>query len=284
MHLNHPKYRLTYEAFSKYSSKLALVSSFEELVEVTNLSLKYFFDFKLLRIFISKKEYSRVVFFLPNKCILQKENLKFCKFEKELKKHKIPIYRELPGAEEFPDALQFDEINYQNPKLWGWFFEYANVQVYLSLVSDDIKKFGVEDLDILRLFVETFSGKYQQLVLRTQLEEKNRNLEKALHEIEKKNFEINNIIAHQKEIIRKRTKSLEEKNLMLLELIAVNSHNLREPLTRILGLLEISGDSDYIELKDVILPYLRESAEDLDKTIQNTIGKSSSVINLRNLD
>lgn len=282
MHFNNPKYRLTYEAFSKFSSKLAVVSTFEDLYEVTSLSLKYFFDFHQLRLHVVKKGISKIIMFSSNTYSIENESIKRFPFEADLRATKIPIYQEIDSN--FTEDLPFILTTCKHPKLWGWFFEYANVKVCLSLISDDVRKFGIDDLDILRLFVETFSGKYQQLLLRNQLEEKNRNLERALKEIEEKNNEIQTIIARQKEIIRKRTKSIEEKNLMLLELIAVNSHNVREPLTRILGLLEVCQLSDYNEIKETILPYLKQSAEDLDNTIKNTINKSFSVINLKKLN
>lgn len=284
MHFQNPKYRLTYEAFSKYSSKLAMVGSFEELNDVTSLSLKYFFDFHQLRVHILKKDVSKTIMFFSNSYLLATQNSAIYSFEKDLKRTKIPIYREIENSDLQMNDIPFDISSCEHPKLWGWYFEYANVKVCLSLVSDDRNRFGIEDLDILRLFVETYSGKYQQLMLRSQLEEKNRNLEKALREVEEKTEEIHSIIARQKEIIRKRTKSIEEKNLMLLELITVNSHNVREPLTRILGLLEICNTSDPKEITETILPFLKQSAEDLDNTIKSTIMKSSGVISERRPD
>ncbi|GLB49889.1 hypothetical protein Y10_22570 [Neptunitalea sp. Y10] len=229
-----------------------------------------------MRIHITKNGISRVILFKPKKYEFI-NGIDLFPYEKELSLTKVPIYRELDAKLDM--YLPFCVSKCSNPKLWSWYFDYSNAEIYLSLLSDDTEVFQIEDLDILRLFVETFSGKYQQLILRRELEKNNKNLRKALKEIEKKNEEINSIISHQKEIIRKRTKSIKEKNNMLLEMISVNSHNVREPLTRILGLLDTCDTTDCTELVTVILPYLKASAQDLDTIIKATIAKSYDVVN-----
>ena len=88
------------------------------------------------------------------------------------------------------------------------------------------------------------------------------------------------IVDQQKEVIDDRTKKLKEKNKELAEISQLNAHTVREPLSRILGLIEISDYYSAEELKTEVLDHLKTSSEDLDKALKDVIERSAKAIEL----
>mgnify|MGYP000229865445 CR=1 FL=1 len=93
-------------------------------------------------------------------------------------------------------------------------------------------------------------------------------------------FKISKIVDQQKEGIDDRTKELKEKNKELAEISQLNAHTVREPLSRILGLIEISDYYSAEELKTEVLDHLKTSSEDLDKALKDVIERSAKAIEL----
>ena len=176
----------------------------------------------------------------------------------------------------FDNYLFFDKL--VSPMLWGWHFQYNNLDVCVSVLSDNTKRFVNGDIEILHLVVDTVITKYQELRFKIELENKNKNLHEALLLIEKKNKQINQIVYNQKAIIDARTKEIRGKNNKLLEISKMNAHNVREPLSRILGIVDIIDHLSAEELHGEALGFLKDSASDLDCTLQKIIAMSDAEI------
>lgn len=269
------KYRITYEAFSKFSGSVSKAQTIDELAVVVKRNLKYFFDFKLLRICIFE-EGKPVIF------SFQKNEYNICKFKKNIQDYEKDLLRtEIPFRKELdlnlisnlpicPDLIK--------PYLWGWHFNYNRIKVCTSLISDETKVFNNGDVEILNLLVDSFTIKYQHLLLQSKLNEKNKSLEKAVKLIEKKNLQIYKIVNSQKETIHIRTKEIKKKNSKLLEISQLNAHNVREPLSRILGLIDISEHFESFELSENILEPLKISATELDHALKSIVEQSTQEI------
>ncbi len=87
----------------------------------------------------------------------------------------------------------------------------------------------------------------------------------------KLNATIGNLAAEQEKIIASRTEALQQSNKKLVDLVQFNVHNLREPITRITGLLLLKkeiGDEDFFIN---CLPMIDEAVTDLDNTLKDLI-------------
>lgn len=156
----------------------------------------------------------------------------------------------------------------------GWHFQYNDLNVCTSILADDSKRFVSGDIEMLHLLVDAVTTKFKELQFKNELEHKNKNLKEALFSL-RKNIEINRILDNKKAIIAARTKEIRGKNKKLLEISKMNAHNVREPLSRILGLVEIADHLSPEELQDDVLGFLKESAQDLDHTLKEIIEMSA---------
>lgn len=94
------------------------------------------------------------------------------------------------------------------------------------------------------------------------------------HRIERQNAEIANINEGLEERVKQRTEELEIQNKRLIEYTFINSHLLRGPLSRILGLINLM-EHDQTMKQSEMLKLLRKSGEELDEVV----GKISDVLN-----
>ncbi|MGB3774394.1 MAG: histidine kinase, partial [Leeuwenhoekiella sp.] len=86
------------------------------------------------------------------------------------------------------------------------------------------------------------------------------------------------IVDNQQTVITERMKEISIKNDKLLEISKMNAHHVREPLSRIMGIVEIIDHLSTEELHNEALGYLRDSAKDLDCTLKQIIDMSSTEI------
>ena len=87
----------------------------------------------------------------------------------------------------------------------------------------------------------------------------------------KLNAAINKLASEQEKTIESRTEELRESNKQLLALVQFNVHNMREPLTRIMGLMNLKKDVTLDEFENTCLPMMEKAANDLDKTLKDVV-------------
>jgi tetratricopeptide (TPR) repeat protein len=107
--------------------------------------------------------------------------------------------------------------------------------------------------------------------LNTELEKKQEKIIRQSEELRASNLEIEKINSNLEKIIEERTRTIKEKNKLLREYAYFNSHQIRGPLARILGLVALVN----IEYKDNFGPHLQmlqQAGNDLDDAI-DTINK-----------
>ena len=280
MNLSDAKYRITYEAFSKFSSSLSKAETLENLGKTINRHLKYLFNFKAFRIMLVNDGELNGYTFTKGKYIQHTLSKDLAPHELKLLANQVPFVEELKTSD-LPDYLAHLSLN--QGKLWGWFLNYTSYQVCTSLISDEEEQFDHSDAAILHLLAESVSSKYRQIYLGQKLLENNLNLERLVKEIELKNKEIEGINSNQQSIIESRTQELQLKNKKLIELSHLNAHDLREPLSRVLGLLEITSHLSDTDVREAILPQIKESAEELDTIIKRVVRQSEAEINTKKL-
>ncbi len=75
----------------------------------------------------------------------------------------------------------------------------------------------------------------------------------------------------------KHLKSIEEQNKTLKEIAWMQSHVVRAPLARIMGIIHLINDSSVIEEKGELLKYILDSAIELDAIIKEIVNKSTTI-------
>ncbi|UBZ09036.1 hypothetical protein LDL79_09435 [Leeuwenhoekiella palythoae] len=279
MNLSGAKYRITYEAFSKFSGNLSKVESLEELGKIISRHLKYLFNYKVFKIMILHEQSLAGYTFLPGKTITHHQQQDLEPYERLLLKDKIPFVNSIDSTE-LPEYLKDVKLN--NGNLWGWFLAYSEYQICISLVSDDDTYFSSSDVDIVHLLADSVASKYRQISLSEILQQNNIHLESLVTEIACKNKEIKAINDNQQLVIEARTEELLQKNKKLFELSRLNAHDLREPLSRVLGLLELAEHLPQDELRSSILPKIKEASGHLDQVIQRVVTQSEKeLINIK---
>lgn len=75
----------------------------------------------------------------------------------------------------------------------------------------------------------------------------------------------------------KHLKSIEKQNETLREIAWMQSHVVRAPLARIMGIIHLINDSSVIEEKGELLKYILDSAIELDAIIKEIVNKSTTI-------
>lgn len=273
------KYRITYEAYSKFSSQLSKVNDIDGLIAVVSKNLKYFFSYQIFRIIlIENKKTLAYTFTNTNKQYTSSGSSSLLNHEKKIAKTQIPLHTSCKD-QELLRFLNNNNDGLDNDKdLWGWYFNYTKIEVITSIVTKADLPLTISDVEILRLVVDTFTTKHKELQLDKQLKLKNENLKEAIIKIEDQNSKIKEINDNQQQIIFDRTDEIRKKNESLVKLSFLNAHSLREPLTRILGLLDLSDELDSNEFKSNFKEYIKESALELDQILNKVIEQSVEAI------
>ncbi|PRX42996.1 histidine kinase [Salegentibacter salegens] len=267
-------YRITYETFSKFSNNLNRCKSLEEVSQVSVRFLKYLLNFHLFRISVNQAG-SYLVYCQCNAKgefeLISKENL--LTHELQILENNIPI-----KTEEIPSQLSEKIISntLDSPALWCWTFKKMDVDFTVSLISDKNKAFDVGDIEMLKLISDSFQAKFQEIHLKEELYHKNQSLLQALDVIKIQNKKINQIVENQKQTIANRTKEVVEKNEKLLHISALNAHNVREPLSRIQGIVQLFEAFDDKTCREELLPKLKQSSEEMDQVLREVIEMASS--------
>ena len=267
-------YRVAYEAFSQFSNKVSRCSSLEEMGEVMHHHLKYFLNFRVIRIAVEQN--GKFLFFA-----LMGEEAQFdleppaglMPYEKVLYEKEIPI-----RTSEIPEELlaqKLKKTELRNPVLWGWTIRKNNRKLLVSLLADNSKPFATGDIELLKLAVDSFEAKLHEIELKRQLDKKNRTLTEALETIQLQNEKIQAIVENQKLTIEERTREIASKNEKLLHISALNAHNVREPLSRIQGIIQLFEVFDDRTCREELIPKLISSAEEMDGVLREVIQMAS---------
>lgn len=238
----------------------------DEIAYTMRIHLKYLFNFHVFRVNFSWEEYSIQINVSPTNATV-KELDSLLPHEVILHQAKRPMHWTDPGSLSLPD--EFSMPPDEEAKLWGWRFERLDCQLVISLLSGKSKYFSGRDATFIKLVAESLESKLLELCL--------------FRVLDKKNQVISNINQQQQEVIRQRTSEIAAKNEKLVEISIMNAHQVREPLSRILGLISLVDFCKTPEqMKLQVLPRLKQSAADLDETLKEVITKATAeVANLK---
>lgn len=260
--------RVTYEAFSKFSNSLSRCRSFEEIATCFKINLKYLFNCYFFRVSFNRhSQYIHLMVSATDTNIKVQAVPEYFLVEKVLLEKKLPVYWTEPEEFGLPAAYVLPET--EEPKLWGWLFNHkSDRQITVTVLSGKSRSFTPKEVVILKMVTEALETKLLEICLFQELEE-------ALHIIQDKNKTINTIMEQQQDTIRLRTQEIAAKNEKLLEISVLNAHQVREPLSRMLGLISIFDYYEAEQLKSEIIPMLKQSSTDLDNALQEVVTKAT---------
>lgn len=268
-------YRITYEAYSKFANDVNRCTDLEDVADVCQTHLKYLINFRIIRMTIAQHEKNFIFELYGNNIWFDlNQDTQLFPYETELLEKEIPLL-----TNEIPEGLIKDKIDRDllyDPVIWGWNFNKGERKILVSLLADQEKAFSVGDIDILKLVVDCVQAKFSEIYLKRQLDIQNKNLARAYDTIKSQNLEIQRIVDNQKDTIRKRTKSIAEKNEKLLHISALNAHNIREPLSRIQGIVQLIELVDHETFCAELVPKLESTVEEMDDVLKEVVEMASN--------
>lgn len=239
--------RLMYEAFSAFSSALIKCQNIQQVEQCLGEHLKYIVNFDLFRLRFKGRQDEIVLL------VSRTEGMTTCKLQ-------LPKTAYEAGLKELHSqvTLGAGELNSQDEwiskqqRLWCWCFlsEAAWEYSQTTIVCNENVQYTKNDISFVRLVTETVLIKLKELSL-----------------IER----LRRLSLSQARIIRQKTKELEEKNASLLALTMHHAHNIREPLTRIMGLINVVDWSASQDEVRTTYRYIGAAAEDLDQAIRRGV-------------
>lgn len=96
-------------------------------------------------------------------------------------------------------------------------------------------------------------------------------------QLEDSHATISELVSTQEEIVEIRTLELTKINKQLVDIIQFNSHVIREPLTRIMGLMQLRPMVSNEEFFKKCWPMMITSVNDLDKRLKEVIIKTERI-------
>ncbi len=262
--------RIGFEAFSQFTSRLSKTNSLEEVQECLQHNLKYLFDFSTMKITYQGNGHALQMYTgIGKQGSLRKDSAEVSEFEKKLRNSGVPT---ISFNTEAGDVFN-DMTGMVHPlgQTWGWNYQGGHDRdLTLCIALDPDQDLSSRDMTFLKLFAENLESKLLQLALYSELADKNKYLNEALRTIREKNSEIQAIMEQQNEVIELQTGELKAKNKKLLDISMLNAHRVREPLSRIVGLIQVMEHSENDEIPQ-IFNMLSTSSKDLDQALREVI-------------
>ncbi len=183
---------------------------------------------------------------------------------------------------------QVDLFNFSNSvmcfllaALWGIVLSVSYQRTVAALLKKEQELKAVEQAGILRqLELKERDNEIFQL--------RNVELKNSNDEILHQKRLIEELVSEQEKIIEIRTKELADANTKLvqankklLELIQYNAHNIREPLTRLMGAMLVMEYMTIEEFREEIWPQMEKAVQDLDKAIKEVITIADNTVKLQ---
>ncbi|RYD56448.1 MAG: hypothetical protein EOP56_12180 [Sphingobacteriales bacterium] len=263
------RYRVVYEALARLSCNINKSEAVSELRDCIHSDLKYLFDSVAVRFLVTGSRQMNTFSIGANERTekvfsREVESIRFS-FEKQAAESLTPQL--IDGNEAVENAIGVfvsEDFLQKVDAIWVFSFAIHGLSLVASVYSGPDHKFRNTDIAILKIVCESFLAKIYSLELVHEAVLVRTDLEEAV-------VKITRLVSEQELIIQQRTEQLQLRNDQLSEIGQFNAHNIREPLTRIFGLLELSKISSQDETTNDLLPLLYKSSTDLDEAVKNVI-------------
>lgn len=251
--------RIGHETFARLSQQIIAARSFTSLGEVLGTGLKYLINFHWFR-FSMRVHQHHYTFHLPlgqpTVCTqLATAASRWKWWENEMLNDPLPRCWPRNLWEPSPCSSLDDTVDYQ---LWAWNFSDEHRQIIVSLTSSDAKPFGAKDIGFVRMLAAHLSAAISALSF--------------MEALETENMQISAVNQQQHEQLLVQNEALKERNQALASMAKFHAHQVREPLTRIMGLIDLLQMKP--ELLPELIPMLGKSTDDLDHNLRRQIAQA----------
>lgn len=235
----------TYQAFSALSTMLIKCQNAGEVEECLAQHLHAIISFDLFRLRFKCKQEEIVLMVANPESQSNNARLQLPKTQYEADAEKSHVTAVFDAV----TVNSSEERIARTQRLWCWCFLAESVRdsAQTTIVCHESCDYSKGDVSLVRLVTETVLTKLKEIILIGRL----------------KRFSLN-----QAQIIREKTQELEKKNASLLALTMHHAHNMREPLTRIMGLINVVDWSAPSSEVQTTYQYIGAAAQDLDDAIR----------------
>lgn len=269
------KYRIIYEALSRFSSALSRSNSLEEVKHCLQTQVKYLFDYQLIRFCFYQTESYTIYSLIPSQCVLQCGSADLLgEYERLLQVQHVPLLVE--DSTLISTTLQAFPLPLATPptQVWGWHVEFTpRSGLIVSVASSPTRQFQPTDVPVLKIALENLYAKLLALRLIDELSASKKAVEEALLGVQQKNALIARLVAQQEAIIQSRTQELKVKNAELLNLYREHAHTIREPVARLISLAYLVEGLPVEEVVNEIIPALLTTSTDLDVALRAVVDR-----------
>ncbi|MBF98408.1 MAG: hypothetical protein CMI36_05415 [Owenweeksia sp.] len=252
---NNTNIRLAFEAYAQFSGKLMACVNIEDMQGLLVSHLKYLFNYKKVRIAYVKEDVVVLHQVGKDQILVGRgeENI-LNEFEQNLRSEGIPLALTLENEE----------------KLHAWRFgSMGQGLVLFSVLTEKDEEF-LFNHSIMKLLAESLLAKFLQFSLYEALDSNNEKLNQALITVQHQNDEIRALARSQKIELAEKTRDIRAKNEELQNIVKLNAHEVREPLSRIMGLIGLlKHTNSHNGIAE--LPLIEEAALELDAALKHVI-------------
>lgn len=231
--------RIKYETFSKLASDINSCNNFQTVGESLASNLKYILDSNFFRIYYQYDGHSIVYVIFRGECRYTEGSFDLIEdYEVESLRHNVP--RQFSADSTILKGLGNVQLP---PSLLLSILPAIGIRYSLIITNGKKEQTGAVETDFkfLKMISELIGNKLAQLILLNQIERKNQ-------ELQQKNKHILNLNQTLEQRVFERTLELKSSNQELQNLFYGATHDLRTPITNILGLTNLgkasTGDPD----------------------------------------
>jgi len=194
---------------------------------------------------------------------------------------KLLFYEGLPlrlNIVEHASILQNLPHKNEIDKLWGWKLNYSeDAGILLTILASEERPFSRKHIPMVKMLCEMLFTKIRLILLLQNAQRNDAELIFSNNHEEANYATIRELIKMHEKIINKRPDEFTHLNKKLVELIQFNSHTIREPLTRIMGLMQLKSLVSDEEFSENCWPMLVSSVQDLDNRLKEIIVKTERI-------
>lgn len=193
---------------------------------------------------------------------------------------KLLLYEGLPlrlNAVEHSSILQHLPVKTPVDKLWGWKLNYSDdAGILFTVLTEENNPFSRKHIPLVKMVSEMLFTKIRLLLLLQTMQKNEAEFWKSAQEeaIDTNENEQENT---QDSKFEERRQELKRLNRQLVDIIQFNSHTIREPLTRIMGLMQLKSLVSEDEFFNSCWPMMVASVHDLDKRLRELIQKTEKI-------
>ncbi len=270
------EYRVIYDNLSQFTIELNNANSLTNIQLTLQNNIKYLFNCSVCRITYFQQN-NFVCYTIANEMPAVVTGTYQLLWDVE----KLLFYEGLPlrlNMNEHASILQNLPYNNEVTQLWGWRLNYRDdAGILLTILANEEKPFARKHIPLVKMICEMLFSKIRLILLLQTVQKNEDDLTLTSNQLEESPVIYNEQVNFQEKIIDKRTLELTRLNKKLLDIIHFNSHTIREPLTRIMGIMQLKSLISEEEFSKDCWPLLVSSVQDLDDRIKEFIVKTEKI-------